>query len=191
MLALLALCSVQMHFISERVYDENVDRKSIPRTTVYGIVQNVSLSGITIQTTEKLPAIKSYPTHRRLSQGMYSYRAHDPIAYTIHDIKVGDSVSVYLCQEGKTDFCFALSIDRRPGGTIPESRNPRIYRSYAEVTNALIALKETGKAIPRFVEPGKECEYPYADPQIGKNVRLKRWPAQSPFTYIEFVIFMR
>ena len=191
MIDLLILVSMRFQMCGELLYNEQYDRKSYPRTTVEGIVLGVSRKNIEIQALEKKPVAATYPTHRRLSQGLCSYRASDPIAYTVHDLKPGDRVTLYLCEEGKREYCFALSINRRPGGLIPQSRHPEIFHPYADESNALNAFKDSGTIIPKYLTCKAPGEYPFADPEIAKGKRLAKWPKSDPFSYIEFALFLR
>lgn len=196
MLTILSMCAVvsaEVRNFRELMFDKRYDMTSVSSyKRVYGSVQSASLLRITIQTKGKAPEILSYPTHRRLSQGMYSYRANDPIAYTVHDIRPGDEIDLYLCLQDKTLYCYAISPGRRPGGRVPESRNPHFFRSYGEQANAVNAFNDTGRPVPRHLEAGvRASEYPFADPDVPKAKWLKRFPKEYPFSYVEYILFMR
>ena len=176
--------------MSDCAYSKRFDM-GMSREGAYGIVQSVSRVRIEIATIDTVWEVKSYPTHRRLSQGLYSYVASDGLAYAIRDVRAGDTVSLYLCKEEKTEYCFALSIDRRPGGLVPESRKPRLFASYAEIVNARHIFEEKATPIPRYLVGRKSDEYPFADGDIPSEKRFAKWPKADPFSYIELALFLR
>lgn len=191
MIGLILMGTLQLQSFRDLMYNEKYDKPSYPSTTVYGAIQTVSSSRITIRTIGKVVEQRSYPTHRRLSLGVCSYRAHDPIAYATPDVRAGDFVTLYICQEAKTDYCFALSPHKRPGGLVLESRKPNAFASYAERANAVNSFADTGKPIPRFLFGRTDVEYPFADSNVPREKRLKRFPKNDPFSYMEYLIFMR
>ncbi len=191
MLAILMLASMSIGGISELGYYERYDIKVFNQNAAYGVVQAVSRWGISIQTLDKVSEFKSYPTHRRLSQGMCSYRARDGHAHTTGDLRLGDFATLFLCKEGKVEYCFAISISRRPGGEVPLSRNPKPFAPYAEHQNATNRFNDTGRPFPRYLVRRAATDYPFADPEVPKEKRLKRFPKDDPFSYIEFALFLR
>ena len=192
-LSMLAMGAAELQNFRELMYDKRYDLPSeATRNRPSGTVQSLSRLQITILTAGKVPELKSFPTHRRLSQGLISYRANDPMAYTISDIRPGDVVTLYICQEEKAEYCYAISPSRRPGGLVPESRTPKHFRSYAEDANTVNAFNDTGRKIPRHFDAGvRSSEYPFANPFVPKGKWLKRFPHDYPFSYMEYLIFMR
>ncbi len=184
----LELCAGGLH---GRMYHERFDKKMFPSKSVCGIVQSASRYRIVIQVADEPGGLKDFPTHRRLSQGMYSYRANDPIAYTVSDVRPGDLATLYICREHEAEYCFAISIDKRPGGLIPNSHNPKPFAPYAERQNASNLFADTGSPIPRHLVNKQAEEYPFADPSIPKEKRPKRFPQEYPFSYMEYLLFMR
>jgi hypothetical protein len=173
-LAMFVIGAAEVQNLRDLLYNERFDLTSFSRSKrVFGTVQSVSRLRIAVQTDGKIPELKSYPTHRRLSQGLCSYRAIDAIAYATSDIRIGDIVGLYIYQEDKTDYCYAISPSRRPGGLVPESRHPNFFRNYAEDANATNAFNDTGRPIPRHLQAGvRAAEYLYTPSQIHSYPRI-------------------
>ncbi len=59
-------------------------------------------------------------------------------------------------------------------------------------TSGIAALAEGCKPRPGYLRLGvSRADYPFADPDVPANKRIKRFPHDNPFSYIEYLIFMR
>jgi hypothetical protein len=95
---------------------------------------------------------KRYQAHEILSSGRIIYWETDATSYLLDDVKVGDEVMVGTGILRDTNFAMYLSIERRPGGKIPASRNPSERRPHHEWLQARIDFKEKGIPIPEHLQ---------------------------------------
>lgn len=155
-----------------------------------GRVLTVSKSGICIVDEQK--AKLSYPFHLRLANGEYNRLTPDAYSYLPQDIRIGDVVMLVVPKIEKQEFCVSICLQRRLGGKIPPSRKQSDWRYSHEKTQAYNDYKDFGTPIPRFLSVGANySEYPAFDLDIPKEKRVARFPHDNPFTYYEYLLFMR
>lgn len=144
---------------------------------------------------KKINEISSYPLHHRLANGSYNLLEHGPYCYRRDDVEVGDLVSLRLkTLDNKLVYCISINICERPGGKVPPDplTKPSDWQPYHEWVNAYKAL-EKGKipVPPHLSRTAWPQEFPAFDPQVPLKDRLKRFPFDRPFSYIEYIAFMR
>ena len=155
-----------------------------------GTVLTVSKSGICIVDEQK--AKLSYPFHIRLANGEYNRLCSDRYSYLPQDIRIGDVVMLVVPKIEKQEFCVSIVIDRRPGGKIPPTRKKADWRNYHEKKEAINDYKDFGTPIPRFLSGvAQYWEYPAFDLDTPKEKRMARFPHDNPFTYNEYIAFLR
>lgn len=157
------------------------------KTGIAVVATNVSITIITEQKQQI-----TYPFHLRLANGQVNRKATDGEAYLPNDIQIGDTVHLTLFPVEEIDYCVALGIRWRPGGKIPPSRKPKDWKPAHEVAQAFQENAKFKTPLPRYLQSMTHPHsYPGFDPRIDKSVRLKRFPYHDPWTYMEYLLFMR
>jgi hypothetical protein len=95
----------------------------------------------------------TYPAHDFLASGKVHEKVRPANSYLLSDVKVGDYVHLDTIVENMQTFCVAISISERPGGLIPAGQVVAKERTYHEVRNAIIALRDKGTPIPEHLKP--------------------------------------
>jgi hypothetical protein len=135
---------------------------------------------------------QSYPFCRRLANGQLDRNSSDGSGYLPQDVQIGDQVLLHTISVDKQDFCYSIQIDRRRSGKVPPSRRETSWRAYHEVRQADNDFEDFKKPIPRFLQlRSKYWEYPAFDLNIPKEKRIARFPHDNPFSYEEWILFLR
>lgn len=155
----------------------------------------VGKTEITVVPTEQKLGPTTFPFHFRLAMGSYNLLAGPGGSYTRDDVQVGDIVSLRrMKMRDKIEYCIDISISRRPGGKIPPDRTCHdwTWQPYHEVVEASHAYNDDKVPFPRHLAPlTRDLEYPAFDPRLPRQQRIRRFPFDRPFTYIEYALFMR
>ncbi len=96
--------------------------------------------------------------------------------------------------DGKIEFCVSICIRQRPDGKPPPTRRYRIgdWQPNHEQVDAFYALERDATPLPRHLSlEAKPYDYPCYDPKIIRKNRIKHWPIQAPFSYIDFALLLR
>jgi len=105
-----------------------------------------------LMTVEK-GAPKTFPMHDFLAAGKVHKLVMPADSYLLSDVKVGDIVDLRTFVENKVTYCVSICIHERPGGVIPAGQVVHKERTYHEVRNAKIALRDKGTPIPEHLKP--------------------------------------
>lgn len=156
----------------------------------------VTETAVTISKTEgNKNEVVTYPIHHRLRGGSFNQLEWEGYSYKRDDLKVGDIVTLRILNlDQKIDFCVSFSIRQRPGRKLPPPAKYRLgdWKPYHEKMDALDALEVSQIPLPRHLTlKAKPYEYPAFDTDVPRKERIKPWPTQAPFTYVEYVVFMR
>ncbi len=90
----------------------------------------------------------TYPAHDFLAAGKVHKLVTPANSYLLSDVKVGDIVDLRTFVENKQTYCVSICIDERPGGLVPAGQVLAKKKTYHEVRNAQIALRDKGTPIP-------------------------------------------
>ena len=155
----------------------------------------VTKFAVTVTKHERKNEVVTYPFHKRLASGSYNLLGSDPYCYRRDDLKVGDLICLrFLKLESDIEFCVSVSIHDRPGGKVPPTQKwtPDEWHPYHESIMAFRDLKLYKTPVPLHLTPGGwPQDFPAFHPDIPKKDRLKRFPSDRPFSYLEFALFMR
>lgn len=120
-----------------------------------GIVVEVDKTHISLRPHGKKD-VTAYPLHDALAAGRLQACATYSNGYLASDLRVGDEVSLSLCDEDGKKFVADICIEKRPGGRIPESSKPGQQKpTWAMRKNALNDLNDFGIPIPN------NCKSPF------------------------------
>ena len=163
-------------------------------TQAVGRVVAVTENSITITHTVKKLPVTVYPFHNRLAMGSFNLLEPDGNAYCRNDAKLGDLVVLRILKIGKIDYCISFGICERPDGKVPPCRRYWVgqYQPYHQVCEAARACNERQVPLPYHLYPlTRSYNFPAFDPGIPKGERLKPFPEEHPFSYVEWVLFLR
>jgi len=139
--------------------------------------------------------IEIYPFHHRLASGWFNLLGSDPFSYCRDDLEVGDRVCLTVLKaKGQPDYCVSFGITERPGGKVPPTRRykPGDWQPTHEVIEAFREFEKNGVPVPPHLDFGsKPYNFPAFDPNIPRRERMKRFPYDRPFSYMEYLIFMK
>lgn len=155
-----------------------------------GWVLVITKAGISIVDFNKQK--QSYPFYLRLVNDQLDRNSSNGSGYLPKDVQIGDQVLLHTISVDKQDFCFSIQIDRRQSGKVPPSRRETRWYAYHEMRQARNDFDDFKKPIPRFLQMRAEYwEYPAFDLDVPKEERLDRFPHDNPFSYEEYIAFMR
>ena len=177
------------------------DFKSIP-TDLSCRVLAVSKSAIAVASLEdaingyKLNQVLTFPFHYRLAYGSFNQlEVFDRRCYTRDDLRAGDRIDLYhMVVKNKITYCISICIRERPGGAVPPSRRYRVgdFQPHHECANAYAAERNDKTPLPRhLVVRANAADYPAFDPSVPRKDRIAAWPSKTPFSYMEYLLFMR
>ncbi len=161
-LAVVALCIFVGILVADEKPAPNGERKTSfnfgGTAIVGGKVLAVTRDSILIAPERGKPI--TYPAHDFLAAGQAHKMVRAPNSYLLADLLVGDYVHLDTIIENKQTYCVAITISERPGGLIPAGQVVSKERTYHEVRNAIIALRDKGTPIPEHLQP----KFPIAEP---------------------------
>ncbi len=156
----------------------------------------VTPTSVMIAKTEAKNEVVVYPFHFRLACGSYNLlELADADRYGRSDLKVGDLACLRILKlDPNVEYCVSINIRQRPDGKVPPSRNYRLgdWQPYHEKVEAIRAFNNDKIPLPLHLGfKGRQHMFPAFDPRIERKDRIKPWPSQHPFTYIEYALFLR
>lgn len=109
---------------------------------------------------------RSFAAHGPLARGGYfpgviEYMG-EGVGYLISDLRAGDIVDLHFVRVGKYDRVIAIQLLERPAGKVPPSR-VKLWRDgerYHDIRNALIAKRNFGTPLPKFLQPSVDPPFP-------------------------------
>jgi hypothetical protein len=92
----------------------------------------------------------TYPAHELLVSGGLCHWESDSHCYLLDDVKKGDEVlmGVGTVDKKRGEECFYVSIRRRPGGEVPESRKPSKVNPYHLSRQREVEYEDRGEYTP-------------------------------------------
>jgi len=144
---------------------------------------------------DKKKEVTIYPLHKRLANGGFNLFEMDPHCYRSEDAQVGDFLDLQEYKgDDKITYCLSFSIVMRPGGKVPPTARYKEgdWHPTHERREVYWALQNHRVPFPPHLAiGGKKYELPSFDPDIPRLDRLKRFPYDRSFTYMEYLIFMK
>lgn len=161
----------------------------------------VSKSAIMVSSSQngdgfKINQVVTFPFHHRLASGSFNRLAiFEAYCYTRDDVRAGDRIDIHhRVFQNNTDYCVEFRIRERPGGPVPPSRRYRIgdFQPHHERANAFAAERNDKIPLPRHLGiKVYSGEYPAFDLNVPRKERIAAWPTRTPFSYVEYIAFMR
>ncbi len=173
----------------------------LPEEYLSGRVLAVTESAIMVSSSQngdgfKINRVVTLPFHHRLASGSFNRLAiFEGYCYTRDDVRAGDLIDIHhRVFQNKIDYCVEFRIRERPGGAVPPSRRYRIgdFQPHHERANAGLAERRDKIPVPRHLGVRVLTgEYPAFDSAIPRRERLAPWPSKTPFSYLEYALFLR
>ena len=139
--------------------------------------------------------VETYPFHHRLAQGWYNLLDSDAFSYSRADLKGGDRACLrILMKKGEIEACVSFSISARQEGAVPPTRRYKLgdWLPYHERRAAIVQFELDGTPFPYHLGfEARASEFPAFDPAVARKLRPKPFPSSRPFTYPEYLIFIR
>ncbi len=144
----------------------------------------------------KINQIVTFPFHHRLACGSFNQlNVFDSFCYTRDDVRAGDRIDLqHRVFRNNIDYCIDFRIRERPGGAVPPTRRYRTgdFKPHHECMNAILAERYDKIPLPRHLGVfASSANYPAFDPNVPRKERLAPWPSKAPFSYMEYVLFLR
>ncbi len=165
-----------------------------PNLYLSGHVLAVTKTAIMVAPNEGKLGVTTVPFHIRLAMGSYNLLDSSGFAYTRSDVKVGDIVTLRNMKFEQILYCVSLSICQRPEGKVPPSRNywKGEWQPYHQTIEMARAYNEKQIPIPYHLHPLTRPEnFPAFDRSIPKAKRMTPFPEDRPFSYVEWMVFLR
>ena len=166
----------------------------VDKASIVGRVLAVTENSLLVARMEDKNKVVSYPFHARLRWGSYNLLDSEPFRYRRADLIPGDRVVLHVLTSGKVGYCTGFSIRERLNGKVPPTQTYKVgdWQPWHEKIEAFWLQETKGIPMPYHLTGGaRKYHFPSYDPHIAKEHRIKPWPAQAPFTYMEYLLFMR
>jgi len=142
--------------------------------------RSITIRGTGTGLPNEVIVIRTFHAGTALASGKQEYKERSNSDYRLTEVRTGDRVYIVIHREEHGDFCVAVRIERRPGGTVHPSpwQDPESKIKHHELMNAWQAFEEKGIPVPALYDPSKRNtdEADERDRQeLKKHLERMRW----------------